>query len=127
MLIQRYIVSRVHLIASIFTPSSRVLQKYCVSTLNLWHVVLDIELAQDEFHSYEANSMEVVVCRNQEIGSNVCVQITPLTVDEAIQSGDISSISIPPSQPSSPNRAGYKINKILILCQSHFFFLYRYE
>ena len=76
--------------------------------LSLSHLVLDIELAWDEFQSYEANSMEVIVCRNQEIDSYVRVLITPLTVDEAIMSGDVSSTSIPPSQPFSPNRAGYK-------------------
>ena len=80
------------------------------STLNnISRLVLDIELAQDEFLSYEASNMEVVVCRKQEIGSNVYVLITPLTVDEAIQSGDVPSISIPSNQPFSPNRAGYKL------------------
>ena len=70
------------------------------------HLALDIHLAEDEFRTYEADRMSVVVCRSQEIGSNVQVTISPMTAEEAILSGDILSSSFPPNQTHSPNRAG---------------------
>ena len=96
---------------------------------NFSHLVLDIELAEDEFRSSEAyERMEVSVCKNRAIGSNVQVLIIPMTIDEAVLSGHIASTSLPPNQTFSPNRAGEIFaDQLLILMHKCHVYIYRFE
>ena len=47
--------------------------------------------------------MAITVCKSKKIGSVVEVKISPVTIDDILTPEDIG---IPPSLPSSPNRAG---------------------
>lgn len=65
-------------------------------------------LAQDEFRASEADgTMEVVVCKQQQIDSSVTVMISPLIVNnDTIAISEAVLSSIPPDVQQSPNRAG---------------------
>ena len=76
--------------------------------------MINIEFTEDDYRENEDGDMEITVARNQDItlANPVIVRITPLTVEEALDRGIITTFD--EDETFSPNRAGNNDNVLII-------------
>ena len=88
--------------------------------------MVTIEFSEEDYRESEASDMEITVARNQEVtlANPVIVRITPLTVEEALDRGIITTFD--EVDILSPDRAGKNdcflviVNDIVIIDREDF-------
>ena len=75
--------------------------------------MVTIEFTEDDYRENEDGDMEITVARNQDVtlANPVIVRITPLTVEEALDRGIITTFD--EDEKFSPNRAGNNDNVLI--------------